>query len=441
MICALMASEPAFAQDRARGLTLDFSQGLEASTNPELAEDASDEFVLQSDVGLTYTTATRTQRLTFGIGAQLEAGHFAEAGTDARVAERRVGLNYTRTAASGRLEVSAAYSRARVEDTVPDEGFVSEDLEVVEGERGVAQFGMMLETGRDRLIGTEVRADLSSVRYFENDEDGRDEVDLEAALRLAAGPRTDLLLLSTLSRRDDKSEDEYEAQASSVGVGVRHAFTARQRIRADLRKMRRETSEIDLGVANREVQDGFGGGFGYEIDIGRSTLGANYDNVLTPTGRQQLLNLSHETASEAGALRVAIGVVESDFLDAQPLLNIDWTRNLQSSQIRLSLSQDADGSADDDQETILTRLSASYLGRINSVSSWEVQLNLAEADEYGVDADDNRRSDITLGYRRAVAPDWDLTLRYRHVLSEANDGGDRSNDSLFLGLATRVDLW
>ncbi|WP_128255505.1 hypothetical protein [Falsirhodobacter deserti] len=434
---------PALAQDdRARSLTLDLSQGLEVASNPELIDDpARDQVMLRSDVDLRYVTATRVQRMEMGIGGQFEAGDFAGRDSASRVAERRLDFGYSRESASAELQVIAAYSRARVEDTTLPESVESDDLEVTTGERGLTRFELDLETGRDRRIGTEVHASASSVRYFDNDGDGRDNADLTAALRLSVGARTDVMLLSGLSRKDYKNDEEYEFDSSWIGFGMRHALTARQRVHGQLLSMRVDSSEISdvTGSLEEDRQEGLGGAVGYEVDLGRGTIGIGFETALHSTGRRDLLEVSHETASEAGGLRVSLGVVDSDELDQRPLLNIVWQRNISSARLQLSLEQDAIST--EDEETIRSRLGVGYLGQINSTSSWEAQVSVIDLNEFGLEATDNRRSEMMVGYRHALTRDWDLSVRYRHVLSESDGRDDRRNDSLYLGLATRVHLW
>lgn len=429
---------------RARSLTLDLSQGIEAATNPDLDENPpSDEFVLRSDIDLLYTAATRVQRLSFGIGAGLEAGRFANDSSGSRVADRRATFDYTREMAASRLAFSASYSRARVEDSEVPEDFDSDDLEITEGERGTAELHFDLETGRERRVGTEVSASLSSVRYFGNDGNGRDLADLEAALRLAVRPRTDLLLLAGVSDEKNLEDEKYESRTLSAGLGIRHALTSRQRIDAELRAMQLDRSELsDLtGEREEESETGLGGAIGYELELGRGTLGVHYDSSLRAIGRRDLLEVSHETTSEAGTLRIALGVVDSVELDRKPLVNVTWMRALPHGQLQLDLQQIPTGTEQDGQESINTSLSASYLGRINRVSSWETKLSLVDSNEFGDDAEDGRRSEVMLGYRHGLSRDWDLALRYRHILAENDNREDRDNDSLFLGLATRITLW
>ena len=442
--CLSVAATAALAQEeRARSLILDFSQGLEVSSNPDLEDDPMrDEVVLRSDVDLRYVTATRGQSLEFGVGAGLEGGRFADGDSGGRVAERRADFVYERTSAAGLFRVATEYTRARVEDSDVPEDFESDDLDITTGERGEARLQVDLETGRNRRIGTEVTTSLSSLRYFDNDGDGRDTLDLQAALRLSVQPRTDILLLSGLSSRKNDGDDQYEAETVSAGLGFRHALTARQRISGELRAMRLETSEISETSGEREEdrQEGLGGAMRYEADLGRGTFGLEYDSALYSTGRRDVLELSHERSSDAGSLLVSLGVVDSDRLDGEPLVNVAWTRNIPRGQLQLRLDQDASGNQDGDQEAIRTRVTAGYIGQINSISSWQTQLSLADSNEFGEDAEDSRRTELLVGYRHALARDWDVSMRYRHILAEGDGRDDRRDNSVFLGLATRLQL-
>lgn len=444
-VMAGLAAGPALAQDRneARGLFLELSQGLEAATNPELIADPQrDQFAARTDLDLRYFTATSRQRIDLAIGGAFEVGDFAERGESPRVAEKRISFGYLRNSAAGVLELDASYDRALIEDTTLIEGFEGDDLEITSGERGTGRLSFGLEVGKDRPVGLTMEGDYSTLRYFDSEGEGRDTVTYDSALRFSAGQRTDLLFLVGANQKDYNGDNEYQTDTISAGVGLRHELTARQRVRTELRAMRVQTSEnSDLtGLRETETEKGPSALLDYEVDFGRQTFGIGYQSMLFNTGRRDTLGLSQKLALPGGELLLSAGVTDSDLLDAEPLFGIAWTQEMSRGRLQVELEQDA-YSGEDDEETVRTSLSLGYVGQINSLSSWEVGASYAELDEFGEEASGSSRGEVSVGYRHALAEDWDMAVRYRHTVSSSDARSDRKNDSIYLGLTTRLDIW
>ena len=165
----------------------------------------------------------------------------------------------------------------------------------------------------------------------------------------------------------------------------------------------------------------------------------NTDVTTNDDGRRSFLRLNRNTVlPRAQQLSYSLGVTRSDGTGVDPLVSLNYTYNLPTSQISVGLNQTVVTDRNNDEE-INTTLRASYSHDINNLSSLNATVSFFNRNELGEFANDGQRVNLSLSYRYALTRDWGLVSGYRYVLSRQDDRDDRDSNTVFIGLQRSFD--
>ena len=116
-----------------------------------------------------------------------------------------------------------------------------------------------------------------------------------------------------------------------------------------------------------------------------------------------------------------------------PLIDISYQHERSTSLLSFGLSQTVN-TDNDNQEQILTSLSASYDQQINSLSSFGASIGFFDVNDLDVIGNDSQRVDISLSYRYDLTRDWGLVSGYTYSLSKGDNESDINSNTVFVGL-------
>ena len=424
----------AWAQDGQGGLTatLGVSQGLEWSDNPDfVAGDESSEVTAVTGLNFGLTSQTRTQSFSFGAGARLEVGG-TETGDDVEIATSNLRFGYTRSAANSSLSASGSYRESDVGEFVPDEDLLSEDLIFDTGTRKDTSFKFGFETGLQAPIGASLNYSLRDRAFSDiTDPDlfDTEQRTLSGRINFRIDPRITLRLTASEGRYEAEDVDQTERDTSSYGVGA--AFDVTPSLSADVELSFDETETRD--TAGTRISDGYGLSLGLTQTLQNGTLTGNLSSKVNSNGRRDTLRVGRNMDLPNGSLSFSLGVTEGETSSTRLLASVDYTRNLPRGDLKIGLSQTPNVSSTDN-DVINTRLSIGYGETINSVSSWDAKLSLADISVLTEDNEDRQRADLSLSYRRALGQDWDLVSRYAYSETRGDSRPERKSNTISLSV-------
>ena len=434
------------AQD-APGLTmrLDFGQGIEASTNPDLVDEpARDRVIGRTKLGFSLASETQTQLLTFGIGGNFEAGDFGgDISGNSRMANQRVNFGYTRMSRDTLIGLDARYSRTPVSDIEGFDEFTGEDLLLSGGERGTATLGLRLETGRESPVGFSLSGSKTEIRYYDAPVGGssvdRDIWNVDSGLRLSVSRTLDVTLQAGWSGNSYDDARNYTSDSSYAGVGLSYEVDPGLRLTAGLRHNRIETGQ-NIGTDRiTDKTDGLGGNLGFEMERPDGVFSGSLSSSLYDTGRRDMLTLGRSfELPDDGLFDVTASLVDTDN-GSHVLLGGHYRHVFQRGTLNVSASQQV--TSDEDEEAIRSQLALGWQGELTKVSRWNIGLSISDYDVTGgSDGTDSRRSSLTLGYAHDLTEAWALNAGYTHTLAQSDTRKDRDDNRLFLGVSSKFDF-
>lgn len=435
------------AQDRAGeaapnpSLTADLELGLEA-------EDG--EAGLRADIGLSYLTRTRTQALALRIGTGLELDGDG-LGDDAFLPEVR--LRYGVESGAAALELTAAYRLREVDGLAfaldpGDPDFDEVDLVEDDSRLETVRAGLTLALWRDAPVGLELGADLTRRTYrgtSDPDLDDSRRSGLEAALRLTPRPGLDFRLTAARDASEDDGRLERETETLRLGGRVTWAATPATTVDLALAWSEREETRNAFAVVGDAIQltggrerlttDGpvFEGALRQRRPNG--SRGLRFSRRLTDDGSITDLELGRALDLPRGAA-LDLGLGAAHFEDGETILvgRLSYARPLPGGAgLTAALSRSA-GTDGDDQDVARTRADLSWRRPLTPVSDLTVSAGLARLDVIDGFEPDATAATVSVGYSRALTPDWSLRARYAHDASRTDGAGTERENRFSLGL-------
>ncbi len=426
--CILVASISS-AQD-AGGLQAfaTFRESLIYSDNPDLIVNGDSETISRTDLSFGLTSTTRSSALEFTVGGAIEAGDRRGDSTDFVDADVRLG--FTQTSQSSELALLAQYTESDVSD-VPDPDTTDGELE----------FGLGTRENLFTSIGYQggLNAPFSyGFNLNHRETDYRDTIDPglvaeeETTVALNFGFRVNSQL--TLGVEASVIDFSDESLLLTDRETRRLAFTANYDIRPDLTVTaglnRTEIETTTTGGTTSE--DGFGANLGFEMDRINGTLAGGISTTLEESGRVSAIEFTRSLELRNATLSFGAGLTDTETDGINPLFNVSYFSETPLGSFDISLSQRADvDSASRDR--IDTRVEASYMRAINSVSSWDASLMYTESDVLGA-ADFSERVDIGLNYRHDIGSEWDFVSGYTYTRISEDGVADRDSNTFRISL-------
>ena len=440
------ASAPAGPQAPPAGpvLTFDLGVGVVAE-NGELSN--------RNSLGFSYRSETREQLLELSLRSAFDV---TADGIDTEDVFPDADLAYARDTGVLLLRLSAAYSVADVNGSIPGPDFTFDSSDIVrdEGTRATTQYGFGFDINRREPVGLEFNSTYQSREYSgTSDPDLNDTENLtyQGALRLTFGPTLTFRL--TALRRDIEKGGETETNEVETAYGTRMTWQARPATRVDLSlaHSRLETEEnetidvidpetgllvdrIPTGARLNSEQTGLVGDLSLTRELRNGTAGVSVGRELTTNGNVDRLAVSRGLNLANGAdLRLSFGIASFEGSDTFPTVDLRYSQPLPLGQVTASLQ--SDGFVDDDNQNVTrTRATLGYSRPLTPLSDLSMSLGLASINVVdGLEAD-TVAADLLLGYSRQLDRNWSVNLGYQGTLSREDGVEDDSDTTVFVNL-------
>lgn len=413
--------------------TLDVTQRLEYSDNPDLEADGTSDFFGRTILAFGLDSATPLSRFSLDAGTDIEEGRNDRSSVD--LTNSFVQLGYGRAVRSASFDASLNYRESDVSSS-----FLSDDFDldgnILEQDSGTRQsFGLQLGgvLGIDAPIGASFDLSYRGLRYNDTDDpdlNDQDTLDLSAAVLFRLDPRITAELTAKYIDFDTQG-DGTDRETTGFGTGLLVDITPVLRGDFAVSYDRIERSGNETGTS-----EGLSVSAGLTRELTNGTLGATLSSDVSSNddGRRSFFTVDRAMdLSRRARLSYSLGGTRSENSAFEPLINIDYAYALPTSEVSFGLSQRVNTDSDN-REQVSTTLNAGYQHQINSLSSLSADLSIFDRNELGVNANDAQRIDISLSYRYAVTRDWGIVSGYTHRRSLSDTAEDRVSNTVFLGL-------
>lgn len=413
--------------------TFDITQRLEYSDNPDLEENGSSDTFGRTILGFGLESVTALQTLSLDLGTDIEEGRDGQSSVD--VTNPFLQLDYeraTRNANVGaflRYRESDANSSFLQDDFLIDSNIINQDS----GTRVSYGYGLSGAVGQEAPVGASFDLSFNEITFS-----GTDDPDLTDQSTADFNGRITFRLDPRITARLTTRYNDFDAQGNGVsrkttGFGFGATFDVTQ------------TLQADLGLSNDRIErsgDETGVDEGISLDgslvqtLTNGTLGLTFGSDITSNddGRRSFVSVDRAMDLPGnGSLSYALGLTESENSGVDPLFSLNYAHDLPTARINIGLSQEVTNNSDN-EEQINTSFNASYTQQINSISSLEASLDFFDLNDLSDNPNNSQRVDVSLSYEYALTRDWGLVSGISHTLATSDDRGDRSRNTVFIGL-------
>lgn len=419
--------------------SLDVTQRLEYSDNPDLDVDGDSDFFGRTILEFGLESATSLEDFTLNVGTDVEEGRNDK--SSIRLTNTFFRLGYDRATANANIGTSLRYRESDPTSTFFDGGF-DEDSSAIDQDSGTRKnygAGLTGAVGVEAPVGASFAIDYREVRYSgTEDPDLTDQstLDTSGQLNFRIDPRIVARLTATYIDFDAKGNGT-NRKATGFGAGAFLEFSPTLvgdfSVSYDKIKLSGDESGTDDGIS-----------FSAELtrELTNGTLGARLSSDVSSNdyGRRGFFAIDRDMdLSERAALFFSFGGTNSRNSTFDPLVNVDYSYALRTAQLTLGAEQRF-ATDSDNVEEINTTLNASYQQQVNSVSSIGADFSLFDRNQLGSLADDGRRINFSLSYQYAVTRDWGFVGGVSHIRSTSDSEDDRTSNTIFIGLQ-RNFIW
>lgn len=469
-------------QDRGAGgktLLVTVGQSLRYSDNIDLVANPTDSvFQARTDLGVAFSSVTRTQSFRLSFGGAFEAGSDGE--TD--LSDPYLRASYAIEGAGSRLNASATYSRVEIDDAFrqgtvllpgDDDDPISETARIEDGVRTDRAYALGFETGLRAPVGFQLDLSARERRYSQTTSADLFDTDTrraDAQILFRIDPTVTARVTASYDRYQAEDTDQTDRRETSLGVGVAMNVTPTLTLDASLRHQEIRT----LRTSGDRETDGLAYGLDLSQSLRNGLIAVNFSSEPTLNNRRHTLRATRSMAlRNEGALSYGLGLTRTEGLGTEPLFSLAYSVPLKRGGVSFGFSQEARTDEEDDEAVILTRMTANYdfaltstvnwtlagsisdvnaretsgedrrrvdirtsfAGQINDVSSWSAGLSISDTDTTTATSSENeRRYGIQLAYRRTLAQDWDMVARYDHTKIDDSATADRTSNAISIGL-------
>ncbi|MGB5558833.1 MAG: hypothetical protein WBN04_12580 [Paracoccaceae bacterium] len=420
---------------------LNLTTSLTADTNKDLDPVSLGTTVTAAEiVSLSILSETRNQVLSFSAEGALQVADEPGGGTSSGFADPSVRLAYARDAANSSVSLSANYRDTDVNRSTIDDDLIPEDLIVDPGTLKTYGADAQFRYGIDAPLGVTISAS-TNIRDYSNTIDPdlvdstRDRFGVSASLRFS--PVTSATLSTDLDRLDEDGPDNLQRDKTSYSVSLSHELRRALTVTGELGYSQTETTEF----GTRTDEDSVFGSLDLRQALPDGAIfgGVSFENRSADPNRVSL-KFGREMELRNGALAGSLTLTQTDGSDLKLLGALDYNRELPRGALTLVLSQSITSNSDNNDVEI-SKLAVGYLHNINSLSRFNLAMDVSRTNEAGNGNVDKRtRANFTASYSRDLTADWDLNLGYKRREYRETGSGDANSDSVFLTLSRGISL-
>lgn len=427
MACALCIPQFALSQEQT-----ELESGLEVtfSYTERLLWDDGDASA-RSDLGLSLTSETRTQRFAFSVNSSLD-----KTTSDFSWEDTSADLRYGIENRNAVLEFDARYLRTDADSLTFDEDLGDGTLVLDEGDREDIRSNVLFEFGRAAPFGGTLRLGYAETNYIDTSStsliDSTTQT-LGLGLRFDIDPRISARLSFDHSDLDRDGGLDVRRDTLSAGVTLDVSKT----LVADIDLG--HTRVIESGSVARTETDGVFTRLALRQEMPNGTLSGSIVSDLDENGRRTTARIDRALELPRARLSFGLGLSRNDDSDkTRPLYALNYTQDLPRGEFTVALDQ-AFSTNSAGTETLNSRLTLSTRQNLTSLSVLTGSLSFRESNVLGA-AGDTTQIDLSLNYARSLTEDWTLIGGYTHTRRNRDSGNDDIDDVVFIGLRT-TRLW
>lgn len=423
------AETPAFSA------SLDVSQRLEYSDNPDLEADGQSDSFGRTTLGFGLESITNTQEFSLTLGTDIEEGRADQSSFDFKNTFGE--LFYQRQGARAGFDLALFY---RESDVAGDQSDADLDPDVVFQQNGTRDsYGIALSGnfGQDLPVGGGYGLSYDEITFDSSDPDltDRSVFDASGQIDFQIDPRITGRLIAGYNEFDT---DGLGVDREKVQFGVGASLEISPLLRADVQL---SYDKIDRSGTQTASDEGLSFAVSLDQTRPKGSIGVSFSTDVTSSddGRRSNLTLDQQLELSAlSSLSYTLGATYSASDGVDPLFSLDYQKQTRTGNIGVQLSQTVTTNTDNNEQ-ISTQLSASYDHTISSLSNLGVGLSFFNRNELGPSAEDAQRINIDLTYRRSLTQDWGLLGGVSHRLIKSDTASDRSSNTVFVGLERTFD--
>jgi len=410
-------------------LSLSVSQTLRYSDNTDLEVDASSAFSAQTNLGLSYSSQTRSEAFSFSANTGLVFSPNDD--VDTGIIDPSLRFSYGRTSRTAEFNISGFYRSVELNSFIDDEDPETGLTVLDAGTRTDISGSILMAFGRDRPFG-------GSFTLSGSNRDYTDTID------------PNLLDMTTLSansvfnlRFDDRITGRLTAGWTEVdedggtdqttlrfGTGVSLLVNPTLTVGVDLNYFDIESREN--GAVDRE--DGFGVTATASQTLPNGGLSGRVSSSIEQNGRRNSFSVSRNWELQNGQFGLTVGGSDSSDTDFSPLYGLNYNTELvRGGNLSASLNQAYDIESDGD-EAINTNLTVSYSQALSRVSNVSTSLAYRDTNSLSGDIEDATRWDFNVRYRHSLSRDWGLVSGYTYSFATSDGLEDRDSNTIFFGV-------
>lgn len=397
-----LLATPLIAQDGGNGglqFRFNFDQRFDGirQTNEETGESESRRRI-ETDLDLTLSSETRTQRLAFTLGGALNGTSASDTDREQPLAFRdpSAGLSFRQRGTTNEFNTSVRYTSQdlafaeSLRDLLDDQDNNSDDLN--EGNRGTrhrTQFTLDYRGGIDGPLEHGVRVVYRDTRYTDGATQS-DQTRLSARLNGAADLTPALRLNGALNfSRTERENDSEPEDESSLNLALSTT------VRAD-------RIGLTFGLTNTDAGQRRSLGTAWSRNLRDGNIGVNIN----------LSQATDDTLGWTGGFR---------YTQAFPNGNIN---------ARWNTGFDTD---DNDVESRRNTLSASYNHQLFALTSMNFSVATSRTETLA-EGDRTDRVEVGFGLRQQLNKDWAFNIGARREFESEVDADDTTSDTLFFSI-------
>lgn len=397
---------------------------------------------------------TRTQELSFAIGAALRFGDVAEGNNiQTGFTDPFMALRYKRDAANASISVDADYRQSDISLGIPLWTFLDQDGLVRpprdfsnirgSGERRGYNLDVELETGKQANIGFRFLAAANGVNYIDATDDLLNDFDT-TSLGVSTLFRFDTVTTGVLDLRyetfDAKDSVDTDRVTETIEVGFDRELSATSRLTFRAGYTDVDTTETNLlnGQRFSTKRSGPSGSFGFFRDLTNGSVDATFDLTQDQDGQRGTLQFSRSLDLRTGSLRANIGLTSVDSTDPRVIGGLYWTRDFAASRLTLRYDRDVFVDSNDD-DRFSDILIAGYQIDINSVSNLTADLSLTKS-EASESSEASQRGNLIVTYSHRLTQDWSLNTGVEVNFLDEDISGRAESSAIFFGIGRNFDF-
>lgn len=438
LVAALSVVAMASAQDRGgNNAALTVSQEFRAVDNARLTAGGG-KSALESvtSLGLTYRASTKATSFSAATGVGLTYG------TDTQkldVSDPNLSLALKRSTRSSEIGASLSFRQSQVGRSNLGEDFDDTDLTPSTGTLQRVQLGLTGAMGKTARVGLSYGLSYGSRDYSDVGASGPYDsrsASARAALRMdvTRTVSTNLAYRVNRSRTENPTGNDVDGQSLTASVTAAISPT----LSASAGLVYSSTKRTPQAGGASRTTEGLGYNLGLTHTMSNGTLSGRISGSQTSNGMRTSLSLNRSLKTKTGDLALSFGAVQTGDLGWDPLVSLQYKRDLKRGALSVQLSQQAVTNSED-KETLRTRLSASYSQSLTRTASLSAGIAVADIRGLSSGTQNSRRSTLDINYRQALAQDWNLVGGYSLLHSSRSGRADVTANTVFVRVEKQFD--